>query len=148
MESPQPDLNMQARVYFLQQGKSIGKLVDLLASNLLSHHLGKWLSLLIEIALYVLILLIVLLAMNIPLNIALSIPTDQSGSVDVAYNHEELFAFMLFLRFFVILLALPVFLFARLLARNRKKSQLIREAYLEAEKMKAEFNKAVKELKL
>lgn len=148
METPNQNISQQARAHFLHQGQSIAKLHDLLNSNILTHHLGKWLSVILEISLYLLILIIVLLALQIPLNIHVTIPSYDNSMVNLDNNNKNVAMFVLLLQFIVILSALPLFLFARLLARNRKKSKLIREAYLEAEKMKQAFDVAVKDLHL
>lgn len=119
METPDQNLSQQARAYFLQQGAGINKLTEILNSNVFIHHLNRWWSFLLEFALY-LTFLIGLICL-----------------CGVAGKEGFIFG----------LVSLPSPFIAMLLRRNRKRAKLIHQAAQEIEKMKLEFDNAVKNLK-
>lgn len=131
MENYSSLLNHQARTYFVQQGKRIALLYNLLDSNMFIHHVKKWLSVIIEIIMY----LFVVAAIAVVAFAPDLFPGD----------NEEL---ILLLKCVIICLSLPTLAFARLLASCRKKNELVRDAYMEILKMKEEFEKAQQELDL
>lgn len=148
METPQqPDLNMQARAYFLQQGQRIARLNDLLNSNIITHHIGKVFSVLLEITLYLLFVILVIYALSLPTAIEGSYD-DGYNAVGGSYTNKDIIAVIIVVKFLLIILSLPLLIIARLLGRNRRKNSLIYQASVEANKMKEEFDKAVRELKL
>ncbi|MBI3521101.1 MAG: hypothetical protein HY062_17305 [Bacteroidetes bacterium] len=133
-------LNLAVRTYFLQQGKHIARLNDILDSNILTHYLGKWLSVLIELILYALFVGIIICLFQIPHNI----PLDDNNEL---YN-KDVANIILCLQLACAILSLPILAFAILLGRNRKKNTLIRQAYEESLAMKHKFDEAVKTLNL
>lgn len=161
METPENqsgNLDHQTRTYFLGQGQSISRLHELLNSNLLLHHLSKGLSVVLEIVLYLTFVILIFLV--------ICLPTDLTAYAEVLLREagannfgQDAFAIRVYNPNFsliiytvklliVLFVALPLLLFARLLARNRKKSRLIRTAFGEVEKMKKNFEEALKILRL
>lgn len=145
---PANESNTQVRAYFLRQGASIAKLHSLLDSSLFIHHLKKWLSILIEISLYLLFASIVLGTMFIPTELTEFITLDESTHVGVTLHNKDFDVFVLILKLSLVLISLPILLFAMLLGRNRKKNALLHEAFTEVKKMKEGFDGAVKGLGL
>lgn len=131
MEHYYATLSHHARLYFLQQGKSINLLYTILDSNIFIHHVKKWLSLIIEWVMYLLVIAAITVVVYAP---------------DFFFDANE--NLMILLKSTIICLCLPTFAFARLLASCRKKNELVREAYIETVKMKEGFERAVEELDL
>lgn len=145
---PANESNTQVRAYFLQQGASIAKLHSLLDSSLFIHHLKTWLSILIEISLYLLFASILLGTMFIPTELTEFITLDESTRVGVTLRNKDFGVFVLILKLSLVLISLPILLFALLLGRNRKKNALLHEAFTEVKKMKEGFDGAVRDLGL
>ena len=131
MENYTDVINHQVRSYFLQQGKSITLLYNILDSNIFIHHVKKWLSFIIEAVMYLFVVGAIAIVVFAP---------------DFFLDENE--NLMLLLKCTIIFLALPTLAFARLLASSRKKNELVRNAYMETVKMKEEFERAVLELNL
>lgn len=152
MENETTNLSHQTRAYFLQQGQSINRLYDLLGSNLLIHHLSKWLSVLLEISFYIAFTLLIVGAICIPTDmtayIQFPIYEADPNAFDVNVYNRDFSTIVYIVKFIIVLLALPFLLLARLLARNRKKSNLIHAAFNEVEKMKKNFEEGIITLKL
>jgi hypothetical protein len=145
MKTEANEHNHQTRAYFLEQGKSIGRLYDILNSNLFVHHLRKWSALLAEISLYILFFTAFAFIFFYPL--VLEAQLGENPTVQVRLIIDEFEAAISLFRLVLAILATPVLLFAILLGRNRKKNNLIRQAFNETKKMKEGFDMAVKELK-
>lgn len=157
MDNDSNNLGHQTRAYFLQQGQSINRLDDLLGSNILIHHLSKWLSVLLEISLYIAFAFLIIGAICIPTDMTayINLPMREvdpslfdSNAFDVDVHNREFSNVIYVVKFIIVLIALPFLLFARLLARNRKKSNLIRTSFDEVEKMKKSFEEAINTLRL
>jgi hypothetical protein len=131
MENYSDILNHHVRSYFLQQGKSITLLYNILDSNIFIHHVKKWLSLIIEAITYLFVIGAIAIVAFVP-----------------DFFHDEDENLMIILKSAIIGLMLPTLAFARLLASSRKKNELVREAYMETVKMKEEFERAKEELDL
>lgn len=143
-ENSAPNTNQQTRFWFLQQGQSIGHLHELLSSNVFHHHSVKWLSMFLEIALYLIATALVLVAILLPLDPDIhNLPPAECANCSQYYNDWiDLF------RILTLLFSLGCLLFAKLLSGNRKKSRRIRAAFNETERMKKNFDEAIKTLRL
>jgi hypothetical protein len=148
METENSGLSPQARTYFLVQGQSIGRLYEILNSNILIHHLRKWFSVCIEISLYLSFIIILLCMVFVRSDIRYYIDLQQYGEVEISYWNNYFEPAVLLIKMVVFLLSIPLLLFAILLGRNRKKNNLMHQAFVEVKKMKEGFDGAVKELKL
>ncbi len=137
MENESTNLDHQTRTYFLAQGQSINRLHVLLSSNILIHHVSKWLSVILEIVLYFTFFILIIAAILIPTDLTAYIDLPSKNfdpnvfdprSFDIDVYNKDFTSMVYVVKFLVVILALPFLLFARLLARNRKKSNLIRTA--------------------
>ena len=157
MENETNHLGHQTGTYFLAQGQSIKRLHDLLGSNLLIHHLSKWLSVLLEISFYAAFAFLIIGAICIPTDLTayVQLPLREvdpnvfdPNAFDVDVYNRDFSGLIYGVKFLMVLIGLPFLLFARLLARNRKKSNLMRTAFGEVEKMKRSFEEATRILRL
>ena len=140
--STNPDL----RAYFLQQGKSISILHDILSSNVFVHYLKKWFSILVELSLYFLFLCLFFVSLYLPMFMNTVIYNNGKTSISLEVWNEQISPMLFMVSALIILISLPILLFAILLHRNRKKNKLIHEAFTEVAKMKRSFDGAVKDL--
>jgi hypothetical protein len=148
MENTLDNKANKQRAYFFQQGQSIGKLNDLLNSNIFKHHITKWFSIVLEIGFYLIFLFILFLSILLPTELSYYFSILGDNSLNLSYCNNDITYVFVTIKIFIVLLGLPLFILARLLAINRKKNTLIRAAYIEAEKMKLSFDDAVKTLEL
>lgn len=110
----------EVQTYFLKQGKSIARVNNIISSNAFTHHLGRWWSMLLEFLLYVAFI---------------------GGIISLSGIAGDK-------AFICGLISLPFPFIALLLRLNRRRSILMHEAASEVQKMKEEFDVAVKELEL
>lgn len=134
METNDNGLNQQARAYFLEQGRSIIKLYEILNSNLFTHHLKKWTSIVLELV-FILVFLFGLIFI-----VWLQIEKQNKT------NNEQ--AIITLIQALLAFISVPSPFFAFLLKHNRKKNALIHQAFTEIKKMKSGFDAAVKGLGL
>lgn len=140
------NLQHQARVYFLAQGQSIGRLYDILNTNALAHHFRKWIGVVAEILLYSLFVLMILFMVLLPS--VIEIPISEEPEVNLQVNAEFITGLIILGRAILFVLSLPILLLAISLGRNRRRNTIIRKAFGEVEKMRGSFDQAVKELQL
>lgn len=86
--------------------------------------------------------------MFIPTELTEFITLDESTHAGVTLHNKDFDVFVLILKLSLVLISLPILLFAMLLGRNRKKNALLHEAFSEVKKMKEGFDGAVKGLGL
>ena len=140
------NMSIDTKAYFLEQGKSIVKSYTILNSNLFMHHLRKWTSVLFEISLYVIFLFILIFAFLYPSLMTQSVL--QCTRIPFEAWHSEIYPVFIVTSIIIAATAIPVILLAIFLGRNRKKNNLIREAFTEVTKIKKEFDEAAKDLQL
>lgn len=148
MEVDKPQLELKARTYFLEQGKSIGKLNDILDSSVLLGYLKRGASLIIEALLFLIFLSILFIAIYIPITPEIEKAITDSFSVKLKIDEEHVMKALLIFKTVLFIASLMPLILMLLLQRNRRKGALINLAYEEADKMKERFDKAVKELNL
>lgn len=153
MEITTPSVARTPRAYFLQQGRGIQGLHDHLSTHLLSRHSPRWLSVLLETAAVLGGLALLLTAYALPDLLAellqwlhRSQKMDQVDwtSVNLALYMKPLWSVIGMVRFVLVALAVPLFLLARLVARNRRKSTVLRQAFVEVDQLKLNFDTAAK----
>lgn len=140
MLSNEDNLNSQNRAYFAQQGQSIANLYAILNSSTLVHHLRKWLSVLLEIILYLSFIFILIGVIAIPTELKYFFELDEYNRLGISIRNADFEIFMIALKFIIALISLPMLLLAILLGRNRKKNELIRQAFEEVMKMKTRID--------
>lgn len=142
-QPPQPDLAL--RSYFLQQGQSILKLLDILQSNILAYGFKAFLSVVLQIFCYLLFAYAIYVALMIPSDLpALNLEFKPDFDVTVVPKIEKVTSFLLSIRILIAVMSLPILICAFLLGKNRRKSVKIRRAFNEAETMKTNFDQATK----
>ena len=128
-------LAMEKLIQLQQAG--LEKLSSILGSNALTYHFKKWISILLELILY--LLFVFGIVMVIYLQVELS--QEFSG------QNLKTQASMRFLQVFLVIFSLPAPLLAILLGRNRKKNELIKQAFEEVKRMKKVFDETLKGFK-
>lgn len=157
-ENESARLSNEARSYFLQQGKSIGRIYDILDSNIVMHHVKSWFSVLLELLLYGLFVVIIFLIATLPsyvMNLTFAIENELLGEelsrlvkLDYTLEIKAITEAIFYARLVLLLVSIPVLGMAIILRRNRKKRRLMREAFFEVLEMRKNFDYAVKNLKL
>lgn len=148
METQFDTINKQILDHFMKQGRGIDKLYGSLNSNIVMHHLRKWLSIIVESGLYLLFLSLLALAIWIPSELSLSYINEQGAKFSASYTNDEISRVFSLLSFVMILFSLSALIFAIFLGRNRKKNNLIREAFTEVKKLKTDFDGIARDLRL
>ncbi|MBL7934176.1 MAG: hypothetical protein JNM51_00020 [Bacteroidia bacterium] len=148
METVKDEFKFDARVYFLQQGQIINNLSDILDTNISTHSLNKWLSILIETVLYILFISILVGLFIIPDDPSFYFEVNNTTQVTAEIHSEEFATLMMCIKLVCNILSLPILAFAILLGRNRKKNDLIKQAYQESMKMKMNFDEILKSMPL
>jgi hypothetical protein len=142
--------HLALKAYFYNQGQSIHKLRGLLDSNILAHGFRYTVSVLLEILMYVFAMAALIILFMSPSNpLEFSQELDNGDQFSAEYTNDDLVATILFVKiilFFV--LVMPSVFCGILLNRNRSKSSKIRKAYEEAEQMKTNFDKALRDFNL
>lgn len=137
------------RAYFLQQGQSIARVYDILNSSILTGYVKRGLSVFFEILLVLVFFALLVICAMIPLDpVQFTQEISESTSVTETFHNEDLMYFMVGLKLFMFLVSLLPLVLMFLLRRNRKKSELIHNAFTEIEVMKGRFEQAVKTLNI
>lgn len=110
-----------------QQQAGLERLTNILGSNILAHHAKKWLSIFLEIALYL------LFVSGIVAIICLPFMVDPNSSPEQQIAQEKLIHVCQVL---ITIFSAPAPILAVLLTRNRKKNELIKQAFEEVKAMK------------
>jgi hypothetical protein len=129
--------------YFLQQGKSIQNLQDILNRDTFTHHLRGGFSIVLEVVLFMAVVFIVFIVVRIPSDLFHAKITPYDGTHMIMYN-DTLSELLVAGKVILLGMSLiPLFLIV-LLRRNRKKSKRIYSAFLEVTQMKKRFEEELR----
>lgn len=149
MEHQTSNREITTRTYFLEQGKQIHRLYDMLDNGVITGYLKRGISILLEIILFVMFLGMVLLTIYIPLDpVKIHQQLTETSSAETTYHNDDVTAVMMAIKLLLFVSSLVPLALMIVLGRNRRKNAQINLAFEEVEKMKESFDKAVKELHL
>lgn len=132
------------QTYFLEQGKQIGKLHQILNSKVFMSRLRRLSSLCIELVLYVFFTASLCFILILPAASPQNFSIDDHNSLPMIYHNRDLEVLLIYLKILLLLALLPVLFLAVILGRNRKKNHLVRQALSEVKKMKEGFEEALR----
>ncbi len=146
MGATSSNFNQETRVFFLKQNHSIEKLYHILNSELFVYHIKKWLSIVIETILYLFFAALIIMAVILPVEISTYVNLSDADILNIKYHDDYFTYFMVMLKAIVLLASIPVFFFALVLGRARRRNDLMQEAFIEVKKMKQNFDGKITDL--
>ncbi len=146
MGATSSNFNQETRVFFLRQNHSIEKLYHLLNSDLFAYQIGKWFSIFIEVILYLFFTALIVMAVMLPVEISTYVNLADSDKLNIKYHNDYFTYCMVVFKAIIPLASLPVFFFALVLGRARKRNDLMQEAFIEVKKMKQNFDGKITDL--
>jgi hypothetical protein len=141
-------LQTDVRTYFLNQGKHIKELHEIIDRGIFRTLLSSLIYWFVEIALYLLFISALAIVFILPTELSHEVMVSDKTSLNMSLSNEDFKALMYTIKFIFFLLALMPLILARVIRRSRNKSITIMEASAIADDMKKDFDKAIGNLSL